>query len=155
QWQALQQRILAAIPTREAIEPPMPALPEVLPAEERVRRQFERIRLLVEADLMPVEDAVAKLAELRAELIRMATQTGSLASATDEQIQLFIQLTDAMEAWIEALKETPSRLEEIRAEMERALGVGMVVEREIARATGADFDPFAYEMAVLERAIRE
>src|SRR5690606_32363195 len=143
------------IPTREAVAPPTPPLPEVLPAEERLRPQFERIRLLVEADLMPVEDAVAKLAALRAELIRMATQTGSLASATDEQIQLFIQLTSAMEAWIESLKEAPSRLDEIRAEMERALGVGMAVEREIARATGVGFDPIAYEMAVLERAIRE
>src|SRR5690606_18181212 len=85
----------------------------------------------------------------------MATQTGSLASATDEQIQLYIQLTSAMEAWIESLKEAPSRLDEIRAEMERALGVGMAVEREIARATGVGFDPIAYEMAVLERAIRE
>src|SRR5690606_34267473 len=36
QWQALQQRILAAIPAREAIEPPTPPLPEVLPAEERL-----------------------------------------------------------------------------------------------------------------------
>src|SRR5690606_20693071 len=155
QWQALQQRILAAIPTREAIEPPAPSLPEVLPAEERVRRQFERIRLLVEADLMPVEDAVTRLAALRAELIRMATQTGSLASATDEQIQLYIQLTSAMEAWIESLKEATSRLYASRAVMERGMCVGMAVQREIARSTGVGFDPIAYEMAVLERAIRE
>src|SRR5690606_36688857 len=63
--------------------------------------------------------------------------------------------TSAMETWIESLKEAPSRLEEIRAEMERALGVGMAVEREIARATGADFDPLRYEIDVRLRAIRD
>src|SRR5690606_12718922 len=50
QWEALYQRILAAIPTREAVAPPMAPPPEVLPAEERVRRQFARIRLLVAAE---------------------------------------------------------------------------------------------------------
>src|SRR5690606_34941086 len=86
QWQALYKRIQAEIPRREAIAPPeVMRLPEVLPGEERIARQFERLRLMVDADLVSVEDAVAKLAALRAELIRMATQTGSLASATDEQ----------------------------------------------------------------------
>lgn len=155
EWQQLQERIQATMPARVPVTPPTLGRPEVLPGEERIARQFERLRLQVEANLVPVKDAVARLAELRAELIRMATQSGSLASATEEQIQLYIQLTSAMEAWIESLKEAPSRLDEIRAERDRALGVGMAVERELARATGADFDPIAYEMDVLTRAIRE
>jgi len=126
-----------------------------MPREERISRQFDRLRLLVEAELVPVEDAVSRLAELRAELVSMAAATGGLAGASDEVIRLFVELTAVMEDWIESLKEAPSRLDEIRAEMERALGVGMAVEREIARAMGADFDPIAYEMGVLERAIRE
>src|SRR5690606_36795470 len=49
----------------------------------------------------------------------------------------------------------PSRLDQIRAQLEHSRGVGMAVEREIARATGADFDPLAFEMEALQRAIRD
>jgi len=151
----LLDRLREAMPAAPVPVTPDQAIPEVMPREERISRQFDRLRLLVEAELVPVEEAVSRLAELRAELVSMAAATGGLAGASDEVIRLFIELTAVMEDWIESLQQAPSRLEEIRAAMERALGVGMAVEREIARATGVGFDPIAYEMAVLERAIRE
>ena len=118
--------------------------------------QFGLLKLRADASLISMEDAIDQLLELRASLIALATEGGgSLAEANAEQLQLYIQLNAALEEWIESLEQAPSRLDQIREEMERALGVGMAVEWEIARATGADFDPIAYEMALLERAIRD
>lgn len=156
-WQQLQERIQAQLPgPLTPVTLPRPTTePEVLPGEERIARSFARLRLQFEADLVPVEEAVARLVELRSELIRMAAASGSLASASDEQIQLYIQLTSALDQWLSSLESVPTRLEQIRADMERALGVGMAVESEIARALGLDFDPITYEMDVLIRTLRE
>lgn len=123
---------------------------------EDLVREFDLLELRADAGLISIEDTLAGLHELRATLIQLAVEgAGSLAEASAEQLQLYVRLSDAIERWMESMETAPSRLDKIRAEMDRALGVGMAVERELARATGADFDPIAYEMDVLTRAIRE
>src|SRR5690606_11645885 len=75
EWLQLQERIAALLPgERVPVSPVAPAGPDVLPGEERIARHFERLRLRVEADLVPLDDAVTRLIELRSELVQMATQ---------------------------------------------------------------------------------
>ncbi len=159
--QAVAEQISDALPSMEAVTPGRPSPPSPMMTRDEARLQalldqFGLLELRVDASLVPMQDAIGNLHELRAALIALVTEGGgSLAEANEEQLQLYIRLTSALDRWMDSLQALPTRLEEIRAEMQRSLGVGMAVEREITLATGGTFDPIAFEMGVLQSTLRE
>src|SRR5690606_15897059 len=122
---------------------------------ERAREDLRRLAEQVQAGLMPTQEAIRLLFQWRSQVNSLGGPLGGLINLNTEQLSLYNALNEALQRWIDSLQETPTRLEQIREDMERALSVGRAVEEEIARATGVRFDPIAYEMEVLARTIRE
>src|SRR5690606_20463119 len=74
---------------RSVTELPTSQIPTVLPREDAIAREFRRLQLQVEADLVPIGEAVSTLHDLRAQLISLTQANGGLISANDEQLRLY------------------------------------------------------------------
>jgi len=144
--------IMASLPQAISRETLPRQMPRPLVAEQALENELRRLELRVDAGLIPMEDALAALHRLRMQLIELTQASGGLYYANNEQLRLYNELTRAIDRLVESLETAPSRLDEIRAERGRALGIGMELERQL---TGIGFDPLSYQIDVLTQSIRE
>src|SRR5690606_38230595 len=86
---------------------------------ERAREDLRRLAEQVQAGLMPTQEAIRLLFQWRAQMISLAGPLGGLINLNAEQLSLYNSLNEALKRWIESLQETPTRLEQIRADRDR------------------------------------